>query len=370
MSAPDVVVVGGGVVGCAIALELTRRGAAVTLFERDEIGGHASGYSFGGLYPTSGAGIPGPLLEPARHAVDLHRRAAPELRDLTGIDVHLEAVESLALATDESGLDSLRASCRWQQSHGFDAEMLADDELRRLAPEAVPDIAGALLQRSHFEVDSLLLTRALARAAQLKGAVVRHAPITAVDSSANSGAAVTTQSGEAVSAAAIVLATGPWAGAGEIAGSPLPPVRPVKGEIVRLRVPGNGFRRRLGIGGVNVGRKPDGLVWAGTTEVEAGFDERPSAAGKESILSRAARIVPALAGAAVSRHTACLRPVSSDGLPIVGPLADRPAILLAAGAGKKGVLLSLVIAEWLAAALLSGSNSNPPSAFLPARFGL
>jgi len=371
VSAPDILVVGGGVLGCAVGLDLARHGAAVTVIERDSIGSHASGFSYGGLFPTMGAGIPGPVLAPAKRSAELHGRLAVELKELTGIDVQLRPVESITLAPDGQELERLRADCEWQLSEGFDAEMLSPGDMARLEPLITDDVAGALVERSHQELDSYRYTLALATAVEKLGGTVRHGDATGLVRDGTRVAGVRTASGDEIGAGAVVLATGPWGGRSEGSGLPLLPVRPVKGEMLRLHFSGGDFERRPVLGGFYVHRKQDGLVWAGTTEEEAGFDDNPSEGARNAITAGVLRIAPSLENAAVSEHTACLRPVSEDGLPIVGPVRQADGLFVLNGAGKKGVLLSPVLAEMLAPVVLGEAGAAVlPAEFTPARFGL
>ncbi len=368
---PDVVVIGGGVCGCALARELRLRGASVKVMERDEVSAHASGKSWGGLYPASGAGIPGPLSEPARAAGERHRELYEGLVEETGIDYQLAPVESIALADGESGFASLQAEEARLRGAGYTAEILTPASLYELEPGIVPGMTGGLLQGCQQELDSRKFTRALAESARFHGAEFMRGNAVSVRIAGRRVEGVFTESGEMVEAGCVVIATGPWAGS-SLSGAELSlPIRPVKGEILRLRLAGDGFRRRIGMGGYNVGRKPDGLVWAGTTEWEVGFDEAPSAAGREDILSGVSRYVAGVGSGEVVEHTACLRPVSPDGLPIVGGFGPWEDLYALAGAGKKGVLLSLVLAEMLAGLILVDRAGMPvPPELSPERFGL
>jgi len=371
VSAPDVVIVGGGALGCAAALELARRGAAVTVIERDSVGSHASGSSYGGLFPTMGAGIPGPVLAPAKRSAGLHRDLAAELRELTGIDVQLRPVETIQLASDVAELERLQADCGWQVSEGFEAEMLSPADTALLEPLVTHEIRGALVERSHQELDSYRYTLGLATAVEKLGGTVRHGDVTGLLGSRVRVTGVCTASGDEIAAGAVVLATGPWAGnAGDSGGLPPLPVRPVKGEILRLRVAGSDFEHRV-VGDFYLRRRPDGLVWAGTTAEEAGFDDRPSESGRDAIVAGILGIAASLESAAMEEHTACLRPVSEDGLPIVGPVGQAEGLFVLNGAGKKGVLLSPALAEMLAPVVLGDAGAaSLPSEFSPARFGL
>ncbi len=371
MKTSDVLIIGGGVCGCALARELQARGASVTVVERDEVGAHASGKSWGGLYPASGAGIPGPLAEPARLSAELHRGLYAELVDETGIDYELRPVESISLASDESQLDGLQDECSRLIEAGYDAELLAAGRLYELEPDISPGMAGGLLQGSQQELDSLSFTRSLAKSAQGRGATFKKGEAISIRAARGRVKGISTAAGEFIPASRVVIAAGPWAGGIGPDGAGRLPIRPVKGEILRLRLPGNSFRHRVGMGGYNLGRKPDGLVWVGTTEWEVGYDAAPSTAGRDDILAGVSKYAPPVAWAAIVEHTACLRPVSSDGLPVIGPLASADGLYAMAGAGKKGVLLSLAMAKMAAGVVLEDARETTvPAELLTGRFGL
>ncbi|MCH7593992.1 MAG: FAD-binding oxidoreductase [Chloroflexi bacterium] len=120
----EVIVVGGGAAGASVAYELVKRGVTVTMIERDSIASHASGFAYGGLFPTMGAGIPGPMVRHAKRGISLHKRLAPELEDATGIDVELRAARSLDLAADEDGFHDLEKSLAWQLGEELEAGLL------------------------------------------------------------------------------------------------------------------------------------------------------------------------------------------------------------------------------------------------------
>lgn len=367
----DVVIVGGGACGCALARELASRNLRVTVVERDGVATHASGKSWGGLYPASGAGIPGPVAGPAKRSFQLHQEIYGVVKEQSGIDYQLRPVESITLAKNDSDLSDLESEAARLLESGFKAELLSNGQVRQLEPNVTPDIAGGLLQSPQLELDSRDYTRALAGSASHLGARFVAGNAKSVGSSNGRAGGVVLDTGETIAASTVVVATGPWAGRTELEGVPRLPMKPIKGEILRLSLPGENFRYRVGYGGYNVGRKPDGLVWLGTTEWDMGYDDRPSESGREDILNGAAGFAPAIRDGEIVEHTACLRPVAEDGIPIVGALGESEGLWTLAGAGKKGVLLSLALAEMLADAITGASNGAaiPPS-LSPARFGL
>ena len=367
----DVVIIGGGVCGCALARELAARKLRVTVIERDGVAAHASGKSWGGLYPASGAGIPGPVAGPAKRSFQLHKELYGVLVEQSGIDYQLRPVESISLAKDDSEMSGLELESDRLLESGFKAELLSADQVRQLEPHVIPDVAGGLLQGPQMELDSYDFTRALAGSARHLGARFVTGNAKAVKSSGGRVEGVVMDTGETIVADSVVMATGPWAGRRELEGIPRFPLMPIKGEILRLSLPGAEFRYRVGHGGYNVGRKPDGLVWLGTTEWDMGYDDEPSDSGRDDILNGAASYVPSIRDGEIVEHTACLRPVAKDGLPIVGALLEAEGLWALAGAGKKGVLLSLALAEMLANAITGPPDGSAvPGPLAPGRFGL
>ncbi|MBI4305942.1 MAG: FAD-dependent oxidoreductase [Chloroflexi bacterium] len=366
---PDVIVVGGGAIGTAAAYRMVKHGAKVLLLERDGVAEHASGFAYGGLYATTGAGIPGPLLPVAKACVEHHRRLAPELKELTGIDVQFRPAASIDLAFDRKRLEDIVFDATWQLDEGFEVRILSENEVRALEPLVSERVIGGALHTSHYEVDSYKFTFGMGWAVEKSDGEVRKANVRAVRAERGRAEGVVLEDGTALHTETIVLATGPWAGTPQIKGVPPLPVRPVKGEILRLEFPGDGFRHRVTFGGHYIARKPDGLVWAGTTEDDnAGFDDEPSDAARQSILSGVLKLSPALEGARLVRQTACLRPVSVDGLPMIGPVPGVEGLFIANGAGKKGILLSPAIAEMVAALVLDRRADAVPPPFRVSRF--
>jgi glycine oxidase len=145
-------------------------------------------------------------------------------------------------------------------------------------------------------------------------------------------------------------------------------VDPLKGQILRLRAPGPPLACALSWEGNYAATRPDGLIWAGTTEEQAGFDEQPTPAGRDAITRSLLRMAPSLAEAEVVQQTACLRPLSADGLPIIGEAPGWEGVYLATGGGRKGILLSAVMGRIIADLILKGETPLPVAPFAPGRF--
>ena len=362
---PDVVVVGTGAVGCAVAYQLTKRGLSVTLIGRNGIARDASGKAWGGLTAHFGAGVPGQMLERYRKSTQMHVELYEELKPdpPDRSDWNLRPVSTITLALNDSELSELRESADWKRNNGFNAEVIDGDGAREIEPAMTQDAIGAMLTNTEWEIDCVRYAVALANFARGAGCEGIDAEAIAVESHQN-GVTVSTNSGEKRSAISVVVATGPWVDS--VQGIPALPVRPVKGEILRVNRPGNDLQTRVSYAGRNVGRKPNGLVWLGTYEQDVGYDDSITDEGRDLILSGVFRYLPGIESSAIRAQTACLRPASADGLPIVGNVGD--GVIVANGAGKKGILLSLWIAQAVADLIVNGSEVPPDLS--PSRFGI
>ena len=165
----------------------------------------------------------------------------------------------------------------------------------------------------------------------------------------------------------VVVATGPWSGAVEEWTGLRIPVTPLKGQIVRLEGLSPPLEYHVAGPGAVV-QKADGKLWAAATEEEAGFDLSTTADARRSLLDRAAQVLPAVTQARILEQTACLRPRTPDGLPILGRVPERDNVYLATGGGKKGVLLAPAMGVVLADLIVRGETRLPIGDFAPARF--
>ncbi len=367
MDTGDVIVIGGGAVGCAAAYFLAKDGARVTLLEKDAVASAASGYAMGLLSPLSGAGIPGPLEELSLQGFYAHRDLAAELKEATGVDYHARPQDSLNLAFSEEdarGLEVIADYC--QKVDGVSSRWLDGSDVMALEPRISPSVWKGLLIEGAWLLDADLYTRALAEAARRLGADVRQARVTGLKRS-GSNLSVQTSDGS-LEAGSVVLALGPWAGdASSWLGVPVP-ISPLKGQILRMDIPGPPPACSLNYASNYAGAKADGLVWIGTTEERVGFDDRPTEEARAAILRSVAAFFPPVAEGTVARQTACLRPVAPDGLPIIGGVAGWDGVYLATGAGRKGIVLSPSMGRAAADLVLEGRSRLPVDAFSPARF--
>ncbi len=368
MSAPKprVVVVGGGIIGCASAWRLARAGADVLLIERDVPGAHASSAAAGMLSPLKEAEEPGPFLELGLQSLERYPEFIRDVQAASGLDVGFRRDGRLDVALDDEAAAALRRHQRMQAEAGHDSRLVEGAELRRIEPAITPDAILALATEHDFRVDNALLVRALWIAAVREGVRARTGvSVTAVDVAGHRVTGVRLERGETVAAEVVVVAAGAWSGQLQ-----LPrrlPVRPVRGQIVVLRtVPPVLGRSTWGPGAYLVPRI-DGRLLVGSTMEEVGFVPEVTAGAVERLLRVAARVAPALADAPLEGFQVGLRPATDDGLPIIGRDADVDGLVFATGHFRNGILLAPETAERVVGAALRQEPAQ--AAFDPGRFG-
>ena len=355
----DVVIVGAGIAGCAAAWYLTTMGARPVVVERERVAGAASGYAQGGLYIMSGPGMDGPFFPLVRESLRMHRELYPVLTEATGLDSRLAEKDILTVALEHDDLEALRVLRAQQEANGFTVEWHEGAEVQSLEPGIGPGVLGGMLTRHTWLLDSDTLTHSLMRAAERNGAELRIADAVGLRWDGDRATGVQLSDGSAVACENVVLAMGPWsAHLREWLGVDVP-VRPLKGEILRIRTDAMPAMAHLGWQHSYMVRKPDGLLWTGTTEDEAGFDRDPSASAAERIMAGARRVFPAIDRGAVELHTACLRPVAPDNAPIIGPVPGLRGVYVATGAGRKGILAGPALGKAAADLITAGATDLP-----------
>lgn len=365
----DVAIVGGGAAGCAVAFYLAEAGFNSTIIEREGVASQASGYAAGGLNPLTGTGIPGPLADFAWESFQLHIDLYPRLLSLTEIDYQLRPTSEVMLSFNQSeGAELETLVERFTQTAGFTAAIADQPKVRQLDSRITGQFAGAVFKTGNYQVDSQEFTRALHAAACSSGrAAHRPGTVRGLEIRHDHANRVLLEDGE-IDCGHVVLAMGPWSRLAEPWLNTYIPVDPLKGEILRMRLPDAPLEHDVSGGGASIYSKPDGLAWCGTTEDWRGFDRASLPETRERILAGVRRIVPAIDDAELVKHTACLRPVTPDWLPILGKAPGYQNAWLATGAGKKGILLAPAIGKSIADLIVKSETDLSIQGYAPERF--
>lgn len=332
---PDVLVVGGGVVGTACARALALSGRSVALVERGDGHGEAWRASAGLLAPQIEAKEDDPLFELGLAGRGFFEGLAEPLGESTGIAIGYRQCGSVQLAESESRAEALRGKVAWQRQRGHLCDWLDPAEVRERWPW-IGASHGALWAPHDASLHPERLVEALRADASRLGVAFRSDEIAGL---LRDGERITgVQGRDRHAAGTVVLAAGAWAG--RLANLPRPiSVEPVRGQMATLDWPSEAEPVIVfGHGGYLLER--DGEAICGSTMEYAGFDSTTTAAGIAAITERAGALLPALAGAPVRRRWAGLRPGTPDGLPIIGREPAVEGLWYAAGHGRSGVLLA------------------------------
>ena len=369
--AVDVAIIGGGVMGCAIAWQLAKRGVSCALVERGSFGGGASGAT---------AGVVGPLwhLDPedqdvfrlGMRSLELFPQWAAELAE-AGVNPEFQQTGVLRLAFSEQEIEELAGFHRWQSQLEMGVQWLGRDDVLKQEPNASPEILAALFSPSEGCVRGQRFCDALAHAAGRLGArLYEGAEVTGLIYEGDRVVGIETTAGS-IPSGRVVLAAGPWSGiAGRWTapgGSLDLPVRGVKGQRILLRLPGFMPRSPVRNSDVYVVPRLGGNILVASTREEGRSDETVTAEGIATLVSGAVRSFPLLGDAAFVSGRAGVRPATPDGRPIIGPIPGVEGLTIATGHDAVGMMLSPGTAE-LVVQYLTDGNDAPLQPFSASRF--
>ena len=366
-STADITIIGGGIIGCTLAWELAGRGLTVELLERRELAREASWASAGIISPP--APRYGKKLELALRSYRRYPSLIDEVETATGIDVGYVHTGEIELGT-ESNRAALQDAIAWQHENGMQVEWLDSPEDIGAREPAIE--AGATCGIFAAEAGSVVLARlttALARAATLRGAVVReHTPVLDLTMSGGRVVGLRTFDGERP-VGAVVIAAGAWSRTlGDALDLSIPTV-PVRGQMLAIADPPVPLRSVVAGGGLYLVPRADGAVAVGATEEhDAGFDSSVTPAGIALLVERIAGLAPSLNHGKLAATWAGLRPGTADGEAIIGRVPHLDNAWVATGHFRSGALLAAGTAEALAETIVSGAPDAVLAPFDPARF--
>jgi glycine oxidase len=375
---PDLLVIGGGVIGLSIAWRARRRGIGVTVLERDTLGSGASRVAAGMLAPVAEVefGAAGRRqLELGMRSAALWPAFADELRAASGVDVGLMRTGTLLLARDDDEARELERQIALRDSLGLTTERLRASEAREREPALAPALRLALEAPDDHSVDPRLVLDALRAACADAGVELReHAPVARIACDAAGrvlGAALAPAGGEEelVRGGHVVVACGAWSAQLDGVGEPVP-VRPVRGQLLRLRDPrGPGLLRRVArFDGGYVVPRADGAYVLGATVEERGFDVQPDAGGVYELLREAHELVPDVGELKIEELCVGVRPGTPDNAPAIGR-GEPDGLVWATGHYRNGILLAPLTAQ-LVVDLIDGERADAEllDACAPRRF--
>ncbi|MFB8181693.1 glycine oxidase ThiO [Streptomyces sp. NPDC055966] len=372
----DVLVIGGGIIGLVTAWRAAQRGLATAVVD-PEPGGGAARVAAGMLAAVTELHYGEETLlalnlESARRYPDF----AAELTELTGHGLGYRRCGTLQVALDADDRAHLRELHALQRRSGLESEWLSGRECRRLEPMLAPGVRGGLRVDGDHQIDPRRLATALVVACERSGVVFHRAWAERLDVAAGRAAGVTLADGTAPRAGQVVLAAGSLSG--RLAGVPeglLPPVRPVKGQVLRLTVPrayapflSRTVRAVVRGGHVYLVPRENGELVVGATSEELGWDTTVTAGGVYELLRDAHELVPGITELPLTETRAGLRPGSPDNAPLLGP-SGLDGLVLATGHYRNGVLLTPVTGDVMAGLLADGELPEEARPFTPRRFG-
>jgi glycine oxidase len=363
----DVVVIGGGLMGCSVAYELAKKGIRVTVLERSVPGAEASSAAAGILGPSVESFDDALALQLGRRSRELHAELAEELDELFGVDVGFRRCGVVKVAMNQEEVSQLDQQAEQLRVQGVRCDRLDQEELRREEPSINPEALGGLSIDEDAQVEPRKLLSAVALGAEHEGVTFRTgATVHAVESEGGKIRGVRL-SNERLAADRVVIAAGSWTT--QIPGLPISPdcIFPVRGQMIATHTRPKLFRRVVfGAGGYVVTR-PDGRVLCGSTMEHVGFTRGISFGGMADVIAKATRIAPSLGQAPVESHWSSFRPGTPDGLPLVGETRVE-GLFLASGHYRNGILLAPLTAQLIGLALEGKTQARQTEALSPLRF--
>ncbi len=399
----DVVIVGGGVIGCAIAYYLSKAQVKVILLEQGEIGAQASSAAAGLLAPLGPLSGPGPLADLLLASFALFPTLVPELEEASGIHLAFEQTGALRTVRNPRRVGHLQKRLQaWQSlvsvpssgsrkesdscclsgeevyirtskksnenASGLQVYWLTGDEARRREPLLSPDISAAIYAPQEAQISAAHVVQAFAQAARNSGAhLYSHQEVSGIQQQHSKVTGVYTTTGEVIACDHLLITTGAWAGRCGAWLNITLPVRPLRGQLLTLQQPEPALRHL--IFGEALYLVPRGKsVLVGATKEEAGFDTQVTTEGISWLYETAIRLVPALKESTMEAAWAGLRPKTPDTCPILGPAPTWKNVTLAIGHNSVGILLSALTGQTIAELIITGHTPTILRPFSLERF--
>jgi glycine oxidase len=369
---PKVAIIGAGVVGLGIAWRLAANGASVAVFDRGAAGAGAT-HAAAGMLAACCEAEPGEeaLIALGRESQARWPAFAAELLQASGIDVELRTEGTLMVALTADDQARLHHHLGFQQKLGLPLQWITPAETRRREPHLAGKLAGAVWSPEDHQVENRKLAAALKVAAERAGATLReHTPVKEISVTAGRADGIVLADGSKVDADVVVLAAGAWSRSiGGVAPELRPPVRPIKGQMLALRMDAAAplVNHVIWAPGVYLVPRRDGRLIVGATVEEKAFDTTLTAGGLLTLLDAAWRTVPSVEELPIEEMWVGHRPGSRDDAPILGP-GPVPGLIYATGHHRNGILLAPITADTVARLVLEGTIDPAIRSFGVERF--
>ena len=369
----DVVVIGGGVIGLAIARSLALRGVpGVMLIERARLGAEASSAAAGILGPQAEANQADDFFQLACQSRDLYPAFSAALKEESGIDIELDQTGTLYLAF--TGRDEAEIAHRyeWQSRAGHEVERLTSAEARMFEPCISAETGSALRFPRDMQVENRRLVAALASANEQLGVrLVTGCDVRSLKTERGRIVAVETSLGD-IATPTVIIAAGAWSSFISIPDILPPPVRiePVRGQMLCFETNPRLVRHVIYSPRGYLVPRSDGRLLAGATSEHAGFDKQITAAGVRALTEQSMEMVPGLSKLPMIDSWAGLRPHAADNWPVLGKCAEVEGLIYATGHYRNGILLAPITGELIADTVVGGVTPALIAPFAPNRFRL
>lgn len=367
-----IVIVGGGVIGLSVAWRLAREGAPhrILLLDAHRAGEGTSRVSAGMVAPIAEAGFEDPsFISFARRSRERYRSFAAEVSADAETPVVLGEEGSIIVAIHRDDVEAMRRVYEHRRHAELPVEWLTGSQAREVEPTLSPRVSAAMWIAYDGQINTRVLLPALVRACIRRGVELREgARVSRIILDGDTVAGVEVN-GEGVDADIVVLSAGAWSGTiGGLPDDVVPAVRPIRGQIMRLKRTHDFAMQRVVRGArAYLLPKDDGTVVVGATQEEAGFDATPTAGGIKTILENAWEMVPSIYDLPIEKIEVGLRPGTRDHLPLIGPTRIH-GLVMATGHFRHGILFAPTTADAVCAGILTGNYGEHAAAFAPDRF--
>jgi len=364
----DVVIVGGGVIGCAIAYYLRKIGIDVIVLEQGEIGAQASSAAAGLLAPLGPLSGPGPFADLLLASFALFPSLVPELENASGLRLEYEQTGALRTVRNPKRVSHLKKRMEAWQPLGLKMEWLTGDEARRGEPLLSPDIQAAIYAPEESQIKAPQVVKAFSQAACNLGAnIYAQKVVTGVQRESSRVTSVQLAQDERIACRHLVLATGAWSAQYEEWFGISIPVSPLRGQIICFRQPSQPLHHIIFGEAIYLAPKGENIL-VGATKEDAGFDVQVTKEGTAWLRDSAIKLVPDLKQSVIEASWAGLRPKTPDTRPILGKVPGWDNVILATGHNSVGIILSAITGKAIAELVSTGNTPEIIQPFALERF--